>query len=94
MTEDEKSAAVDYIASNPTAGAIIEGSGGARKVRIPKEGGGKRGGYRIVTFYATPRVPVLLLTVISKGQTANLTAGQKKAVRDSAKSENRRRRQK
>jgi hypothetical protein len=73
MTDGERLAAVDYIAANPEAGDIIPGSGGCRKVRIAKEGMGKRGGYRVVTYFTSTEVPVFLLTVISKGQTANLT---------------------
>jgi mRNA-degrading endonuclease RelE of RelBE toxin-antitoxin system len=69
---------------------MIQGSGGARKVRIPKEGKGKRGGYRVVTYYLDDETPVYLLTVISKGQSSNLTESQKKQVRDEAKKEKRR----
>jgi mRNA-degrading endonuclease RelE of RelBE toxin-antitoxin system len=69
---------------------MIQGSGGARKVRIPKEGKGKRGGYRVVTYYLDDETPVYLLTVISKGQRSNLTESQKKQVRDEAKKEKRR----
>lgn len=32
---------VDHIAANPQAGDLIKGSGGVRKVRIAKPGGGK-----------------------------------------------------
>lgn len=51
MTADERDWIVRYIASNPDAGAIIPDTGGARKVRVPKEGQGKSGGYRLVTYY-------------------------------------------
>jgi len=94
MTDEERIAAVDYIAANPRVGDIVEGTGGARKVRIPKAGKGKSGGYRVMTYYMNADRPVFLVTVISKGQRANLTDQQKKAVKDSAKSENRRRRRK
>lgn len=30
-SEEERSAFVDYIAANPTAGVVIEGAGGVRK---------------------------------------------------------------
>jgi hypothetical protein len=92
MTEAESFAAVDYIAAKPEAGAVIEGTGGARKVRIPKQGSGKSGGYRIITYYMNVNTPVFLVTVISKEQQANLTDKQKKQVKSSTKGENRRRR--
>lgn len=81
MTEGEREVAVDFLASHPTAGEVIEGSGGCRKVRIAKEGKGKSGGYRVITFYTTQDHPVYLLTVISKGKQANLTADQKKQLK-------------
>ena len=67
MSDAERLAAVDYIAANPTAGDVIEGSGGARKVRIAREGKGKSGGYRVITYYTRDDMHVYLLTVISKG---------------------------
>ena len=92
MTEAERQAAVDFISENPEAGDMIEGSGGTRKVRIKREGGGKSGGYRIVTYYMDVQTPVFLLTVISKGQQANLTGNQKQAVKALAQEEKRKRR--
>lgn len=85
MTEEERFAAIDFVAEHPEAGDLLEGSGGARKVRVPRAGGGKSGGYRVVTYHMDDNVPVFLLTVISKGQRANLTTDQKKRVKASAK---------
>lgn len=90
MTDDERFRAITIISENPQAGDVIKGSGGARKVRIPKEGKGKRGGYRVVTYYLDDDTPVYLLTVISKGQSSNLTENQKKQVKEEAKKEKRR----
>lgn len=81
MTDAEREAAVVHVASNPEAGDIIPGTGGCRKVRIAKEGGGKSGGYRVITYYSSADAPVFLLTVISKGKQANLTDGQKNELR-------------
>lgn len=81
MTEAERNAAVDVIAANPTIGDMIEGSGGARKVRVAREGKGKSGGYRVITYYTTANAPVYLLTVISKGRQANLAAAQKARIK-------------
>jgi len=81
MTEDERIATVDFLAENPDAGEIIPGTGGCRKVRIAKSGGGKSGGYRVITYYMTQEQPVFLVTVISKGKQANLTDNQKNQLR-------------
>jgi len=76
MTEIELKLAADTVAADPLAGDLIVGSGGCRKVRIAGRGFGKSGGYRIVTFYAGPDVPVFLLWALSKGRAANLTRAQ------------------
>ena len=94
MTDDERFDAITYVAQNPQAGVVVEASGGCRKVRIPKEGKGKSGGYRVVTYYWDEETPVYLLTVISKGQTANLSENQKKSLKRDAQEEKRRRKKK
>jgi hypothetical protein len=81
MSDEERIAAVDFIAANPMAGDVIEGTGGVRKVRIAREGAGKSGGYRVITYYTSEERPVYLLTVISKGRQANLTAEQKARIK-------------
>lgn len=81
MTDDERQAAIDLIAANPEAGDIMLGTGGCRKVRIARQGGGKSGGYRVITYYTTDQQPVFLMTVITKGRQANLTDKQKNELR-------------
>ena len=93
MTADERDWVVRYIALNPDAGAIIQDTGGARKVRVPKEGQGKSGGYRLVTYYLDRDTPVFLLTVLDKSKKASLSEGEKKATKGAAKSEKKQRRQ-
>jgi hypothetical protein len=63
------------------AGDLIEGTGGARKLRVAGRGKGKSGGYRVVTFYAADDVPVFLLDLYGKGEKANLTQAEKNALR-------------
>ena len=41
---------ISWIAANPTAGDVIPGSGGCRKVRWSRAGRGKRGGVRVIYF--------------------------------------------
>ncbi|ANI79313.1 MULTISPECIES: hypothetical protein [Sphingobium] len=43
MSDEDRSALVDYIAANPEAGISLDG--GLRKVRIAREGGGKSGSW-------------------------------------------------
>lgn len=44
-------------------------------------GRGKRGGYRIIHFFAADDVPVFLLAILSKGQRADLAQAEKNDLR-------------
>ena len=80
MTEDERSAVVDVLAANPTAGDIMPGCGGARKLRVAKPGKGKSGGYRVITYFGGDDLPVFLLTVFGKNERANLTKAERNGL--------------
>src|ERR1035437_8607549 len=64
---------LDYLADNPTAGDLIPGTGGVRKLRWALEGRGKRGGARVVYFYHDPDVPIFALTAYAKNERADLS---------------------
>ena len=49
-TEAERLEFIAWIAAHPTAGDVIPGADGARKVRWAVQGKGKRGGARVVYF--------------------------------------------
>lgn len=78
--EDERRAIVDFLSSNPTAGVIIEGTGGVRKIRWALPGGGKSGGVRIIYYYHSERMPLWLLTMFAKNEQSNLTKGERNAL--------------
>ena len=48
-------------------------------------GKGKSGGYRIVWYFGGGDIPVFLLTVFGKGEKANLTQGERNALRQMTK---------
>jgi hypothetical protein len=73
MEETERNGLVDYLADNPTAGDLIPGTGGVRKLRWALAGRGKRGGGRVVYFYHSSDVPLFLLTVYSKTEQEDLS---------------------
>ena len=80
MSEEERFAVVNFIAENPTAGVLMPGTGGARKIRFAGRGKGKSGGYR-VTYFAAPDIPVFMLAVINKGERANLSKAEQNELR-------------
>jgi len=85
MTEFEIEVMVQMLAADPQAGDLIQGSGGCRKLRVAGRGKGKSGGYRVVTVYAPPRMPVYVLAVLSKGSRANFSRGEVAAMAAVAK---------
>ena len=81
LTEAERDSIVSWIASNPEAGDIIAGTGGARKVRFAGRGKGKSGGYRMITFYSGADIPVFLLNVFAKNEKTDLTANERNTLK-------------
>ena len=77
LTSEEQEEIVSIIANDPTAGDLIAGTSGARKLHIAGRGKGKSGGYRVIHYYAADDVPVFLLALYSKGTQTNLTKAQK-----------------
>ena len=80
-TEDERGAFAAYIAQHPTAGDVVEGSGGIRKVRWSRRGMGKSGGVRVIYFTRNAEGEVVLLTLYAKAKTDNLTGARLKEIR-------------
>jgi len=83
MSDSEREAAILWIAGNPGAGVSL--GGGLRKVRIPREGGGKSGGFRTIYVFGGRHMPIFLITVFAKNEKANLTAKEQAAAVDLSK---------
>lgn len=81
LTESERMEIVRWIAESPMAGDVIEGTGGARKVRFAGKGKGKSGGYRVITFFSGTDIPVFLLNIFAKNERANLTPKEKTVLK-------------
>jgi hypothetical protein len=73
IDDDERKQIIDFIVSHPTAGDVIKGTGGARKVRFAGRGKGKSGGHRVITFFGGDDIPVFLLSVVSKGDRVDIS---------------------
>jgi len=84
MSDDERTALVNYLAANPEAGVSL--GGGLRKVRVPREGGGKSGGYRTIYVFGSVHLPIFLITVFAKNEKANLTKSEQAAAVQLSKS--------
>lgn len=80
MSRDVIDDLIDYLARTPDAGDEIVGTGGCRKIRVAGRGKGKSGGYRVITFFSGPVLPLFLFYAYSKGSRANISGRQKNAL--------------
>ena len=70
--EGDRVTFINWMATNPTAGDVIVGSGGLRKVRWSRPGQGKRGGVRVITYALAEDGQVWLLIGYTKAKFDNL----------------------
>ena len=87
LTDDDLKDFQEYLLQNPSAGDIIEGTGGAAKVRFALEGNnkGKSGGIRVIYADITHKNQIGLILCYSKGKQDNLTTQQKKQLKELVK---------
>ena len=71
MSDDERAGIVSFLAANPESGLSL--GGGLRKLRVPRSGGGKSGGYRTLYVFGGRHMPLILVTVFAKNEQDNLT---------------------
>lgn len=72
--EDERGEFVVWLVENPDAGDVIRGSGGCRKVRWSRAGGGKRGGVRVIYYNRLAAGVIYLLLIYAKGVNDDIDA--------------------
>lgn len=70
------------LMTNPTAGDVIKGTGGLRKIRFADEnrGKGKRGGTRIIYYWWTEGRQFWLFTLYGKGEMSDLSENERKLL--------------
>ncbi|WP_234969206.1 type II toxin-antitoxin system RelE/ParE family toxin [Aliivibrio fischeri] len=73
LSEDENKQIISYLAEHPKAGVLMQGTGGVRKLRWAKEGGGKSGGVRVIYYYHNEDIPLFMLSLFGKNEKANLS---------------------
>ncbi len=84
FSEGERADIVAMVAEDPECGAVMSGTGGFRKVRVPREGMGKSGGARVVYIWRNDKFPVFLITVFPKNKKANLTKAERNTLKKRA----------
>jgi len=69
------------LAADPEAGRVIPGTGGLRKIRWRAAARGKRGGVRVIYYWAGARDSILMLMVFAKNERSDLNSIQKSTLR-------------
>src|SRR5438067_8867247 len=73
LSDDEYGQLQSALVQRPAAGSVIVGSGGLRKLRWAARGKGKRGGSRVIYYWAVSADQLLLLLIYSKSERDDLT---------------------
>jgi hypothetical protein len=73
FSAEEREGIVAMVSADPECGGLMQGTGGFRKVRVGRDGMGKRGGARVVYILRNESFPVFLIAVYGKNEKANLT---------------------
>jgi hypothetical protein len=89
LDDEAFSALQAALMADPEAGDVIRDTGGLRKVRFAdsRRGKGKRGGLRVIYYWWAPGPQFWLFTLYGKGEVSDLTAEQRKVVREVLKAE-------
>lgn len=81
LSDEEYRELQTALVNRPYLGAVIPGSGGLRKVRGALPGRGKRGGVRVIYYWAVTPEHLLMLFMYPKSERDDLTAAQIKILR-------------
>lgn len=87
LSDDEYGNLQHELIQRPDAGVVIPGSGGVRKIRWIGKGHGKRGGTRVIYYWAVSKEQILMLLIYPKNIKDDLTPEQIKAMKQIVKEE-------
>ncbi len=82
LTDEEYRDLQAVLVNRPTRGVLIPGSGGLRKIRWAAWGRGKRGGVRVIYYWAITQERILMLFAYPKSERDDLTQKQLKILRE------------
>ncbi len=85
LSEQAKEDLIAYLSEHPSAGNLIQGTGGIRKLRWKKGDGGKSGGVRIIYYFHSEMMPLYLLATFGKNEKANITSEEKNILASAVK---------
>jgi hypothetical protein len=77
LTDDDLIPLEKYLAENPDAGDVIQGTGGLRKVRWALPYTSKSGGIRVLYLDIVLKEKIYMVDLFSKSEKENLTKAEK-----------------
>lgn len=87
MTDDLYQKFQESLVENPSAGDLIKGGGGLRKIRWNLPGQGKQGGVRIIYYWFVPDSQIFMIHAYPKNKQEELTNQQLKLLKQIVKEE-------
>ena len=87
LSDEEYRLFQNALVEMPGSGDIIQSSGGIRKIRWSASGRGKRGGVRIIYYWATNNDQIFMLYAYAKNERDDLTKDQLSILREVVVSE-------
>lgn len=81
LTDKDLRKLQNVLLQNPKAGDTIQGTGGLRKVRIPIDNTGKRGGGRVIYVDIELKEIIYFVNVYAKNEKDDLTEDERKAFK-------------
>ena len=85
LSQEEHAELIAYLAEHPNSGALMQGTGGIRKLHWARQGGGKSGGIRVIYYFHNESMPLYLLAAFGKNEKANLSAEEKQLLAKAVK---------
>lgn len=81
LEDDELRRLQTVLATHPTMGKIVPGTGGLRKLRWAMKGGGKRGGLRVIYYWVTQDDQIFLLYAYRKSVQDDISVAELQIIR-------------
>ncbi len=76
LADDDYRLLQTLLVNRPDAGSIIKGSSGLRKIRWKAKQSGKRGGFRVIYYWAVSEDKILMLFIYPKTKQSDLSPAQ------------------
>ena len=80
LSDQEYSEFQIALLANPSAGNLIPGGDGLRKIRWKAKGRGKRGGVRVIYYLVVRKDFILLLDIYAKSEKSDLSKAELKEL--------------